>query len=523
VVISGAAGVGKSRLAAEACTALATDFTVEWCAATRSSAAIPFGPVARLLASDVGTGRLDDALRGALVAIDQRPGTTVVAVDDAHLLDDASATLVHRLAADGIAQLLLTRRSGEPAPDPIGAIVHDDATRYLELQPLSRAETADLLADVLGEPVEAQTIDRLWTLTGGNLLFLRELVRTLQDEHALALAHGLWRWGGALSTAPRLLDVLHARLDRLEADERDALTILAFAEPLPLPILRELVDGVALASLGRQGLVIVETTSRVSTARLAHPLYAELLRLELSPLEEVEASRRVAEAALRVTDATMPHAHWVSAWALEAGVEMPLDVIVEAAREALRATDAERAGKLARAALARSRSAESARVLGEALLALERYEEEAAAAFADAADLASNDALRARTVRLVANCERAVTPTLRQLGDDPGTRLTPREREIAHLAAGGRSSPAIAEQLVLSVRTVDNHLHRAYSKLGINSRSELAARRAQRRRWVAGLDAKDAGGQKPGSAKGSDSGSVSIASDSTPSSAASPS
>ena len=40
--------------------------------------------------------------------------------------------------------------------------------------------------------------------------------------------------------------------------------------------------------------------------------------------------------------------------------------------------------------------------------------------------------------------------------------LTPREREIALLAAGGSSSREIAERLVLSVRTVDNHLQNAY-------------------------------------------------------------
>ena len=399
IVISGAAGVGKSRLAAEVCTAVGPGFTVEWCEATRSAASIPFGPVAHLLAPDTGTGRLDDSLRGALLAIGERPGTTLVAIDDAHLLDDASATLVHRLATDGTTQLLLTRRSGESTPDPITAILHDDATRYLELQPLSRAETAQLLADVLGDPVETQTVDRLWSLTGGNLLFLRELVRTLRDEDALTTARGLWRWRGALSTAPRLFDVLHARLDRLGADERDALTILAFAEPLPLSILRELVVGTALARLGREGLVVVETSGPASTARLAHPLYAELLRVELSPLEEMEASRRVAEAALRVADATVSHARWVSAWALEAGVELPTDLILDATREALQAADAERAERLARAALARSPSAEASLLLGESLLARDRFEE-ADDVLAAAWEVADDDAVRARIVRL---------------------------------------------------------------------------------------------------------------------------
>ncbi|MCV2395208.1 LuxR C-terminal-related transcriptional regulator [Actinotalea sp. M2MS4P-6] len=53
------------------------------------------------------------------------------------------------------------------------------------------------------------------------------------------------------------------------------------------------------------------------------------------------------------------------------------------------------------------------------------------------------------------------------------TRLTPREREIAGLAAGGLSSRAIAERLTVSVRTVDSHLSRVFAKLGVRSRREL--------------------------------------------------
>jgi len=53
--------------------------------------------------------------------------------------------------------------------------------------------------------------------------------------------------------------------------------------------------------------------------------------------------------------------------------------------------------------------------------------------------------------------------------------LTNREREIALLAASGQTSRAIAEQLYLSARTVDNHLGRIYEKLGVSNRAELAA------------------------------------------------
>ncbi|MFB2583869.1 helix-turn-helix domain-containing protein [Herbiconiux liukaitaii] len=54
------------------------------------------------------------------------------------------------------------------------------------------------------------------------------------------------------------------------------------------------------------------------------------------------------------------------------------------------------------------------------------------------------------------------------------TTLSRREREIADGAASGRSNREIAEELVLSVRTVETHLQRIYQKLGVRSRSELA-------------------------------------------------
>jgi DNA-binding NarL/FixJ family response regulator len=55
----------------------------------------------------------------------------------------------------------------------------------------------------------------------------------------------------------------------------------------------------------------------------------------------------------------------------------------------------------------------------------------------------------------------------------PSARLTAREREIAGLAAGGLSSRAIAERLTLSVRTVDSHLSRVFTKLNVRDRQEL--------------------------------------------------
>jgi DNA-binding CsgD family transcriptional regulator len=52
--------------------------------------------------------------------------------------------------------------------------------------------------------------------------------------------------------------------------------------------------------------------------------------------------------------------------------------------------------------------------------------------------------------------------------------LTRREREVAMMAARGLTSPQIAQSLVLSQRTVDNHLRSVYGKLGVHGRRDLA-------------------------------------------------
>jgi DNA-binding NarL/FixJ family response regulator len=78
----------------------------------------------------------------------------------------------------------------------------------------------------------------------------------------------------------------------------------------------------------------------------------------------------------------------------------------------------------------------------------------------------------AKARSLADQCEGARTPALAHL--ELELPLTRREEEIATLAAHGLSNREIAKRLVVSVRTVDNHLHSAYAKLGVSSRGELA-------------------------------------------------
>jgi DNA-binding CsgD family transcriptional regulator len=75
-----------------------------------------------------------------------------------------------------------------------------------------------------------------------------------------------------------------------------------------------------------------------------------------------------------------------------------------------------------------------------------------------------------RLGELLERCDNVRTPAL----GAGRTVLTDRERQIAKLAANGVPSREIADHLYISTRTVENHLQRVYTKLGVTGRPELA-------------------------------------------------
>jgi DNA-binding CsgD family transcriptional regulator len=69
----------------------------------------------------------------------------------------------------------------------------------------------------------------------------------------------------------------------------------------------------------------------------------------------------------------------------------------------------------------------------------------------------------------------ATAQTVRKRTDDTRLDLTAREAHIARIAAEGCTNPEIGEQLFLSPRTVEWHLRKIFTKLGISSRRQLNA------------------------------------------------
>ncbi|MDQ3789338.1 MAG: response regulator transcription factor, partial [Actinomycetota bacterium] len=63
----------------------------------------------------------------------------------------------------------------------------------------------------------------------------------------------------------------------------------------------------------------------------------------------------------------------------------------------------------------------------------------------------------------------------RRAASDDRASLSPRERQVAELVSHGCTNRQIAEQLFVTEKTVETHLSRIFTKLGVSSRAALAA------------------------------------------------
>lgn len=352
VVIVGPAGAGKTRLAREAVAAAGrSGRTTRWTAGTSAAAAIPLGAFAHLLPAIAATSDPLVLLQTAGSAIADGSGQQlIIGIDDAHLLDELSVSLLHQLALTGAARLVVTVRTGEAAPDLLVTLWKDGLADRLELPPLPRAEVDRLVTGVLGGVVDSRTSERLWRASRGNALFLRELVEGGCQTDRLRKQHGVWRWEGRMEPTPRLHEIVQAQLGGLSSDERAVLELLATSEPLHLGRLAELTTPEAVAALERRGLVTMESSGWWARASLAHPIYGAVVRDQLPEADACQLRRRLAHAHLP----WQRHDDLVRAGALLLDSDEPgthAGLLADAAQRANLLFDHDLAVRLARAAI----------------------------------------------------------------------------------------------------------------------------------------------------------------------------
>ena len=369
LLVLGPAGLGKSRFAQELGDRAAADGAeVAQLSGSVAGSNLTLSAVAPLLPADVV-----DASVPVLVllrrALDERADgrRIVLVVDDSHLLDDASALLVHQLAAAGGVQVIATQRSGVLAPDPMVRLVSDGLVARLELGPLDPEGAADLAEVIAGDRLEPAAEQRLWHLAAGNPLFIREVVLSLADqgERGPELAKRLLDPDAV--GAPRLVDLVRHRLADLDESAREAMVQVAFGEPLGPGELAGLVGDDTIARLDREGLLDSRLDGKRLIVRLAHPLYGEVLRADTSALQRRSIRYRLAEAlqatgARRRTDVLR-----LAAWATEGGLDVPVATLAEGARVARFSHDHDLAERLARAAFKAEPTFAAGEVLADVL------------------------------------------------------------------------------------------------------------------------------------------------------------
>src|SRR5882757_4973942 len=285
IVVGGAAGVGKSRIAREALSAaVSRGCEGRWAVGTSSARTLPLGAFTAWAQS--GVTDTVQLVRGVIESLAEAPAGTavVVAVDDVHRLDDLSTFVVQQIVQRGAAKVVLTVRDGEPVPAAVEEIWRVSQFDRLDLQPLSLDETTSLLSATLGGSVDSDAAQRLWTLTRGNVLYLRNIVDQEVADGRLELQHGYWRWTGDPIVAPGLVELIESRIGDLPAPVADVIDALAVGEPIGLATLTRITDPAAVEDADTRGLIMLEPAVGGVEVRVAHPLYGEVRRKRAAPV-----------------------------------------------------------------------------------------------------------------------------------------------------------------------------------------------------------------------------------------------
>lgn len=352
VVIAGAAGVGKTRLAREALAlAQSAGERTNWIVGTESARTLPLGAFATAV-----SGTLADPLPSTRdviksFAAQQHRNRMVIGVDDAHLLDALSAHVVHQLALSRSARLIVTVRTGCAEPDAVTALWKDGLLDRVDLQPLAAPAVRRMVETTLGGAVDTRTAERFTALTGGNPLFLRQLLQDQLAGNRLKQVAGVWLWDDRCAVSPNIGDIIGRQLGGLSPGVALVLDTLSQCEPLPVDVLTDLVRRADLELAEQLHLVTVERSGGRLSARLAHPLYGELRNAAAGELRLSRIRGRLAQRLAGEPDADMHATVRRALLTLESDLPADPQLFGRAARFAMTLLDLDLADRFADAAM----------------------------------------------------------------------------------------------------------------------------------------------------------------------------
>jgi len=378
VVAIGDKGVGTTRLIQEcADTIEATGRSVLRCWASSASRTVPFATLLQVLQPEVlapGPHELPEVFRRAreAVAAEER---VVLAVDQLHELDDASAAVVDHLLQTGATFLLGSVSAGVPASDAVRSLWTGGRVDRIDVAPLDRAGMETLLHRALGGAVDGEASAELWTASEGNPFILHELVDVATRNGSLAAVDGVWRALGHLAITGRAAEQIERRLRDLDEAATDALEQILVGGWVGLSDLERTASADVLEQLEREGFVSIRTDRRRVEVGIAHPAIAEVVRRRLSPLR----ARRLALAHVARVEGhggrRFDDVLAIAQWHLDASGSAPVATLVAAAKVARTTHDFTAVERLAGAAEAEGGGPVASQLLGEALYELGRFDE----------------------------------------------------------------------------------------------------------------------------------------------------
>jgi hypothetical protein len=376
VVIDGPAGIGKTRLADEFTHSL-SGVGIARVVGSPTTHSTPYGSIAHLLPSDLPADHERDA-RAVLNALRTQlgPGRAVFIADDVVFLDDSTVSLLAHLLALNEVFLVGTVRSDHVVPPGLDSLIRSYGLHRLSLAPLDDQSIARAAEVVIGAPLEPISAQRLVARSGGNPLYVRELLlQSLATQSIELLPSGAVRLDIDVSSVPRLVEVVGHRLAAVPAPLLPLLQMIAIAEPLMLADLERAGLADDAVQLEQRGWIRADPRGAAVEIRVAHPLHSEVLRASMGTIEYRRQVARAAEVLRQRPTPERDDSLRIALWELDAGLQPSGPVLLDGARRARAAVDLHSALRLVEAAYHADPSQAARHIWLEVLFLLSRFEE----------------------------------------------------------------------------------------------------------------------------------------------------